>query len=268
MRVVVDHREQSLKEYFKEHVQVFPVTYENLEYADVNIHIDGELFLVIERKTLPDLVASIKDGRYKKQKQNLLSKLRRDQIIYLIEGSFDYTDTSNVTIGGITKKIVLSSIINTLLRDNIKVVTTKDTSDTIQCIIGMCSRIHEDPNKYRLGSAADQADLVVQILPSLKIDKTDKIDKKRCFFNQLCQVPGVSAKTAEAITKKYECLYHFIKFLESETTFSEKCKLLKEIKLESDKGKLRHISVTVTQNLIYYFTDHDDCNDRPSTNPI
>lgn len=266
MHVVIDHREQSLKEYFREHLQQFPITYENLEYADVNIYINNELFLVIERKTLADLAASIKDGRYKKQKQNLLSTLRREQVLYLVEGSFDYSDTSSVLIGGITKKILLSSVINTLIRDNIKVLTTKDTSDTIRCIIGICGRIHEDPSKY-----TGTATLIDSTLPSLKMsktDKTDKIDKKTCFFNQLCQVPGVSAKTAEAIIKKHDCLYYFIKYLDSEKTFSAKCKLLKEIKLESDKGKFRNISSTVIENLVYYFTDQDDSNHGSSSDTV
>lgn len=264
MHVIIDHREQSLKEYFNsQHVQTsFPIAYENLEYADVNIYINGDLFLVIERKTLADLAASIKDGRYKKQKLNLLSKLRREQILYLIEGPFDYTDTSAVSMGGISKKILLSSMINTLIRDNIKVLTTKDVNDTIQCILSICSRIHEDPGKYLSNHVAEPQP------PPQKMNKTDKIDKKTCFFNQLCQVPGVSAKTADAITKKYDSLYSFIKYLESDDTFPSKCKLLKEIKLESDKGKLRHISSTVVENLVYYFTDHNDSNDRSPSNPV
>lgn len=161
----------------------------------------------------------------------------------------------------------MSSIINTLIRDNIKVITTNDTRDTIQCILSICNRIHDDPGKYVL-PASMQVEPGDVLAPPLKVSKVDKKDRKTCFFNQLCQVPGVSAKTAEAITKLYTSLYQFVKYLESEHSYTAKCKLLKEIKLESDKGKLRNISSTVIENLVYYFTNQDDCNDGSSPNPV
>ena len=47
-------------------------------------------FLIIERKSLSDLIASIKDGRYNEQSYRLIhsSGLYRHHIVYLIEGGF------------------------------------------------------------------------------------------------------------------------------------------------------------------------------------
>jgi len=49
------------------------------------------IYFIIERKTIQDYANSIRDGRYREQKQRLLSNYTLSQIIYLIEGDFcDY----------------------------------------------------------------------------------------------------------------------------------------------------------------------------------
>lgn len=252
MNVVIDNREQALKHHFLHNPETYSISFENIVHGDVNIYLDGAIFLIIERKTLQDLAASIKDGRYKKQKQCVLESHATRSIIYLIEGAFDFSE-SDTSIGGISKNILLSSIINTLIRDNIKVLVTKDISDTIECIRGVCSRIHKDPSKYRDGASTST-------LPVLKIDKVAAVDRTKCFYNQLCQVPGVSGKTAEAITEKYKTLYELVMSLDKANTIVEKTKLLKEIKLETDKGKFRNLSSTVVNNLITYFSKDDSTN--------
>ena len=68
--LVVDNRESKIKTQFP---QADTTTYENLELGDFVIRLDNADFLVFERKTIPDLAASIKDGRYADQKQRLLA---------------------------------------------------------------------------------------------------------------------------------------------------------------------------------------------------
>ena len=56
----------------------------------VFVNDEGNDFIIIERKSLSDLIASIKDGRYNEQSYRLIhsSGLYRHHIVYLIEGGF------------------------------------------------------------------------------------------------------------------------------------------------------------------------------------
>jgi ERCC4-type nuclease len=263
VKIIIDNREKALKDHFTINSSPFNITYENLTYGDINIYVNDVLISIIERKTLSDLTASIKDGRYKKQKQNVLANHDKHLLLYLIEGYFDYDEPQQeVLLNGISKKILLSAMINTLIRDNIKMITTKSTEDTIHFLSGVFARINADPDKYTKESSSTS---VVQ-----KMDKSIKITKNKCFYNQLCQVPGISAKTAETISKRYTSLYSFVTTL-SNKNLQEKQKLLKDIKLDSDKGKSRSISATVINNIIYYFSEDDspnECHIGSSTDPI
>jgi ERCC4-type nuclease len=67
----------------------FTIKTENLALGDIIICDDDETeLLLIERKSLADLAASIKDGRYSEQSYRLNSySLHNHNIIYLIEGN-------------------------------------------------------------------------------------------------------------------------------------------------------------------------------------
>ena len=50
----------------------FPyIIYKNLDLGDIIIEYNDIPLIIIERKTIPDLLASIKDGRYKEQKKRI-----------------------------------------------------------------------------------------------------------------------------------------------------------------------------------------------------
>jgi len=49
----------------------------NLDIGDIIIY-NGSYKLIIERKTINDLVSSIKDGRYREQKMRLLSYRKKN----------------------------------------------------------------------------------------------------------------------------------------------------------------------------------------------
>ena len=70
--IVIDNREAKLKEYFKgkENIQ-----FENLDIGDIVFKLEEQIIFIIERKTINDLYCSIKDGRYKEQKNRMLSNL-------------------------------------------------------------------------------------------------------------------------------------------------------------------------------------------------
>ena len=95
MKIFLDERENQLHYLLEEKNKEleFSVVIEKkvLPLGDiVFVNDEGTDFLIIERKSLSDLIASIKDGRYNEQSYRLIhsSGLYRHHIVYLIEGGF------------------------------------------------------------------------------------------------------------------------------------------------------------------------------------
>ena len=58
-----------------------------LNLGDILVKNDDEELLLIERKTIADLLSSIKDGRYAEQSLRLYNnELPNNRIVYLVEG--------------------------------------------------------------------------------------------------------------------------------------------------------------------------------------
>ena len=231
--LVIDNRESKIKEVLNTY------TYENLELGDFIIRLDDIDFLVFERKTIADLAASIKDGRYADQKLRLLSHYDSSKVHYIIEGSFDF---STQTIhDSIPKSTLISCVINTMIRDNIKCFFTKSPAETCSLIEAIFSRIEKDPGKYTHGGT-----------PSTMQKPTRKITSRdECYISQLCQVPDISTKTAMAIAKKYPSFQDlFAAFIDIDEP--QKLKRLKEITTTDSQGKDRRISEKVAKNIIQY----------------
>lgn len=229
----VDHRETALKDLLKNENP----TLEHLAIGDISITINGDLFLVFERKTLSDLAASIKDGRFKNQKIKL--KESSAQAFYIIEGHFDYDDTTEVFINGISKRTIISAVLNTMIRDNIQVLCTKSVAETAELILSIFTRIQSNQSKYSTCSSTDH--VILKARPKIH-------SKEDCYESQLCQIPDVSRKTAKAIMKAYPSWSNLYTSLNSFSD-EEKLKVLKGIMIEESK---RRISEKVAKNLIYY----------------
>ena len=88
MKLIIDNREP--KELITTlQSRVDNVSLETLELGDIIIKNDNnETVLIFERKSLADLISSIKDGRYKEQSFRLShSELDNKYIYYIIEGN-------------------------------------------------------------------------------------------------------------------------------------------------------------------------------------
>ena len=67
MEFIIDNRE-NIKHHFIEK-KVDWVVCKNMDIGDFCITYNNELVCIFERKTIEDLAASIKDGRYREQKK-------------------------------------------------------------------------------------------------------------------------------------------------------------------------------------------------------
>ena len=209
-----------------------------LEFGDFQILINDNIEFIFERKTLDDLLASIKDGRYKNQKTNILASFPTSKYYYIIEGKFDYNADPKNTVD----KIIQSSIINMQLRDKIGIFVTKNINETCELIKSIYNRIKDKPTEYLGNTNLD------------KIIITKKVKSiQECWKEQLCQVPDISNKTADAICKEYSTMKSFYKTFEnlSKEEAIDKLSTIKTIDTN------RKISSKVINNIINFILFND-----------
>lgn len=222
MRIDVDQRETRLIELLKGHHDV-EVQIVNMDVGDVRFVHDDTVLCIIERKTLADLSASIVDGRYRDQKHRLLDNYDKSIVMYVIEGNmFGATDA------------VRGAIINTMLRDKIRVFMVNSIQETVMFLSETYKRLLANPSKYMGG---DNTCSVVALKPHSK----KKYMTKDVFFKSvLCQVPGVSTNTAAAIVASFGTFSGFIANCD--------VGVIAELKLPSGK----RIGSKVAQNIVSY----------------
>jgi len=105
-KLIIDQRENKIKNLLEEDENI---EYTNLDLGDFVFKIKDEIVLIIERKTVEDLAASIKDGRYREQKSRLLANFSKHQILYIIEGNVTKNNKS-FRFNKVNKYTIYSSI--------------------------------------------------------------------------------------------------------------------------------------------------------------
>lgn len=240
--LIIDNRETKLKDRLK-NMENITVTYENLQFGDFVFKIDESPILYIERKTINDLASSIKDNRFKNQKNALLMNVDRKMIYYVIEGHINFQENSDI-YAGISMNALCSCVINTMIRDDIKVIITKNLDDTIALIQAIGMRLEKNPDKYNSINSHITEPVITKY-------KASMLHKDKFFENVLMQVPGISSKTAKVLSNKFESLLQFYETMKDKTE-EEKLNILSSITTCDKNGKSRKISSTVIKNIIQY----------------
>ena len=220
---------------------------------------EDEILLLIERKSLSDLLASIKDGRYEEQSHRLIhaSKIPTHNIIYVIEGMFSQLRSPQ------DKKIVLSAMTSLNFFKGFSVIRTCSVTETAELIINMADKIERDLNKGK-SPAFSHSSLSLE---GEQIEEKENITKKYCEVVKkvkkenitkenmgeiiLCQIPGISSITAIAIMKYVD--NSLIKLIDILKTSPEE--LLEKIKLGEEGGKQRKINKKNVENMQYFLLD-------------
>ena len=193
MDIIIDTRELDIIKLLEDKNIDFKK--EQLLVGDIMYKKNDEILYIIERKTIDDLGASIKDGRYKEQKARLLSHYDATKVFYLLEG---YIDRSK----NLDKKSVLGSMINILFRDNIKIINTVNLTQTVDVI-------EQIKTKYLAGKFIEGAS-VSNYTDTIKLNKKENMTKELCNIIQLATIPGVSKTTGTTIMENYKTLQHLI----------------------------------------------------------
>ena len=128
-KFIIDNREIYIKKYFNDNTDKFPnIIYKNLDLGDIIIEFNDIPLIIIERKTIRDLLASIKDGRYREQKTRIKDSGIKYKI-YLIEDDI----TSQNILSSVQNKMITSSLLSIIIQE-INILKTSSLSDTINIL--------------------------------------------------------------------------------------------------------------------------------------
>ncbi len=171
----VDYREAAIIPFLE------PGTFETKNLVLGDFTVGG---LVIERKSISDLSASISDGRFREQKSRLEESYAPDHTLYIIEGNIDKECR-------VPKATLLSAIENLVLNHSFKVLYTQGPKDTAELL----SRIVKKKLEY-----------TPRTLVESRAVKKSTVSKNNALAFQLATIPGVSLKTAQDLQEKYKSM--------------------------------------------------------------
>jgi ERCC4-type nuclease len=235
MKIVIDVRERALiNEIEKDDNYNHEIIKKQLDLGDIMIYDNNEnLKLLIERKSLSDLVCSIKDGRYVEQGMRLNSlNIHNHNIIYLIEGNITSHKDTN---------LIYSAMISLLYHKGFSIWQTNGIIATKEIIKKMASKIEKELDKKDgyYNSESSQKDYI----DCIKTSKKDNITKNNINEIMLSQIPNVSITIAKILMQKYETIFKLKEALE----LDNEC--LNNIKYSTSTGKERKISSLSINNI-------------------
>ena len=181
----------------------------NLDVGDYILEKDNQVLLIIERKTVPDLCASITDGRHREQKARLLEISDTTKIMYLVEGDV-VEDCPN--FGRINSYTVFSSILNTVFRDNIPLIKTKNYNETAEFLKTILIRYAKGQPLDQEHSAKTREDVLVE---SNTRKRGGGSTPKAIFRSAISQIPGISLKLSETIANLWDNISQMIQELKT-----------------------------------------------------
>ena len=249
IELVIDNRERHLIEMIgeKDFIKV-----ETLTIGDILIRKEKEILFIIERKTIADLKASIVDGRNREQKARILgSGVKKEQIMYIVEGNLNKLLTNK--IHGMPLSTVVGSMINTQLRDGIKIYKTVSLLETSQFILKLYDKFKKDGATFFNGDVGVSSVSVVDYIATIKKKKKDNINPNVWFISQLSLIPQITEKIANEIVTEYKTLSNLILAYEK-LDVKDRKNMLADITYPIKNDKTRRVGNKISErifNLIY-----------------
>jgi ERCC4-type nuclease len=264
MIIQIDNREQDLLIQINILISIIPlfkdikIETHCLPIGDVIIFNEEtqETTLVIERKSISDLLASIKDGRYEEQSYRLNGLNHHNHnIIYLVEG--DINKMNRFKDNKMEKLTMYSAIFSLNYYKGFSVIRTFTIEETAIFICNSFIKLSKERNNKKAFYTAhiinepnetneikEESDK--DYIGVVKKVKKDNITADNIDEIMLCQIPGISAASAIAIMQKFKTLTNLLKELEQD----DSC--LKDIATINAKGQSRKINKTCSVNIVKY----------------
>jgi ERCC4-type nuclease len=194
LECLVDCREQTLFEDLQQEKLDTPVHSRMLTIGDVIIQKqDGEILLMIERKSVRDLVHSLKDGRYHDQRRrwhDFLQDSPNSTVSLWIEG-----DLMSADIEETLKSSLLNSIFRLQSKHNIVVHQVRSRESFVKSIRMAIQKFEKEP--YHLLKNPSEN---IGGTPNIDRYKKSAQSEEQYWQDCLSLIPGVSQQTAQKIT--------------------------------------------------------------------
>jgi crossover junction endonuclease MUS81 len=281
MIIKVDNREQELLKQINQLVLFIPafkqlkVETANLPLGDIIIADETDDKLIIERKCLNDLLASIKDGRYEEQSYRLNGLNHHNHnIYYMIEG--DVNKLNNRFKDNKLEKLTLYSAMFSLnYYKGFSVMRTLSIEESATFICNTANKLSKTETSGKkayyenkkvspkianseelldVNEKQDQSQEEEGIIEQTEKDyvsvvkkvKKENITPDNIGEIMLCQIPGISSVTALAVMDKFKTFPNLMQEIQQ----NEEC--LKNISYVNIKGQTRKINKTSILNIIKY----------------
>ena len=292
MLIKIDTREHELFKRCEATINAVPkfsaikLVSETLPLGDIIINDGTDDCIIIERKTLNDLSASIKDGRYEEQSYRLNGLHHHNHnIIYLIEGDINRLN-NRFKDNKLEKLTLYSAILSLNYYKGFSVIRTFSLEETAIFVCNTVNKLKkgevekkkpyygkiEEKPKEVIDASFNEVNNVVNNVVNNEVnnevnvesedivkESTDKdyisVVKKVKKENitpdnigeiMLCQIPGISSVTSLAIIHKFKTISNLMTCIQNDSN------CLNDITTTNSKGQQRKISKTCISN-IYKF---------------
>lgn len=257
MKIIFDYREKDIAticESIIEKEKLSPniTTYtERLDIGDIIIRDDdNKELLIIERKSIKDLMSSIKDGRYKEQSLRLNSSdLHNHNIIYLIEGitsGYGYIDDPRVNVN-----TIYSCMCSLMLYKGFSIIKSNNKIESSNIILKFADNINKNKNDfyYNLSTTTVDSNLKMNTelySSTIKKVKADNINNENIGEIMLSQIPKISANIAHEIMLKYKSIKNLLQ------CYTENNNLLEEFNYKNNKDQIKKLTKPAIENIKNY----------------
>lgn len=202
---------------------------------------DGTERVIIERKTLRDLAASIRDGRYDEQSCRLgACSVPNHHIVYLIEGELcSYTPGHT----RVSRDALISAMVSLNFHKGFSVHRTSSVEESADWLIRLARKLgsKQQPGYFEAGGGE-----LPRYGEVVKRAKKDCITKDNVGEIMLAQIPNVSPLVAAAVIERYGNIGVLIQALRDDRD------ALSEIKLVGKTGKTRALSKPARESLFRF----------------
>jgi ERCC4-type nuclease len=275
MFIKIDTREQELFTKCQQIIEFVPkfkdikILSQTLPLGDIIINDGINDCVIIERKTLTDLAASIKDGRYDEQSYRLNGLPHHNHnIIYLIEGD---VNRFNAFKERIDKQTLYSAMFSINYFKGFSVMRSTNLDETAMIACNMVYKLvgglksgktafyktvdnslnNQNNNTNDKDNNEDKEEEKKEATEKdycsvIKKVKKENITPDNIGEIMLCQIPGISSASALAILSQFKTLPNLIKSIQTDET------CLNNICTTDPNGKFRKISKTAIATIIKF----------------
>ena len=201
--------------------------------------VSNKELLIIERKSLADLEASIKDGRYNEQSFRLNeANLHNHNIIYLLEGAI-------IKYNPKFRSTLYSSLFSLNYYKGFSVINVLNQTETGDILMAFASKLLRENKPGFYCDISNIENNNINYISALKTAKKSHINSTNIFQLMLMQIPGISNVSALALSNEFKNMENLLNALKSDNIEN-----LENIKLASGRKLNKKIVASLKENLV------------------